>query len=348
MGKHIIFVGLSLVLTACGGMNYVGIETCNPGEITFPKEVKKVLMVNNAVAQPEKEGYTYTLLGVKQDTAKARADSALFDVCSACGRGILNASYFDDVLLLHDFLQEGGSQFAHLMDERLNESQVAALCEANGTDAVISLDKMLFKMDKQVTNIGAGFVSGTIKVEMKGIMRAYLPGRGKALATVLLEDSVEIQQSAESIKILDDYLPSPENALRLAGDYLGGKVASYFVPHWDEETRWYYSNASSRWKEAAAYAASSKWDEAGALWKKLYEKNKDGKTKAKLASNMALACEMDNRLDKAYEWAQIAYDSFCETEGDDSKDALLLKAYTEVLKGRIQSDKKLNAQIGNN
>ena len=308
MGKHIIFMGLSLVLTACGGMNYVGIETCNPGEITFPKAVKKVLMVNNAVAQSEKEGYTYTLLGVKQDTAKARADSALFDVCSACGRGILNASYFDDVLLLHDFLQEGGSQFAHLRDERLNESQVAALCEANGTDAVISLDKMLFKMDRQVTNIGAGFVSGTIKVEMKGIMRAYLPGRGKALATVLLEDSVEIQQSAESIKILDDYLPSPENALRLAGDYLGGKVASYFVPNW----------------------------------------NKDGKTKAKLASNMALASEMDNRLDKAYEWAQIAYDSFCETEGNDSKDALLLKAYTEVLKGRIQSDKKLNAQIGNN
>ena len=32
-------------------------------------------MVNNAVAQPEESGYTYTLLGVKQDTAKAKADS---------------------------------------------------------------------------------------------------------------------------------------------------------------------------------------------------------------------------------------------------------------------------------
>ena len=64
MDKRIIFAGLSLLLTACGGINYVGIETCNPGEVTFPKEVKKVLMVNNAVAQPEESGYTYTLLGI--------------------------------------------------------------------------------------------------------------------------------------------------------------------------------------------------------------------------------------------------------------------------------------------
>ena len=42
MDKRIIFAGLSLLLTACGGINYVGIETCNPGEVTFPKEVKKV------------------------------------------------------------------------------------------------------------------------------------------------------------------------------------------------------------------------------------------------------------------------------------------------------------------
>lgn len=348
MDKRIIFAGLSLLLTACGGINYVGIETCNPGEVTFPKEVKKVLMVNNAVAQPEESGYTYTLLGVKQDTAKAKADSALFDVCSACGKGILDAAYFDDVLLFHDFLQEGKNQLSDLRDQRLDEEQVGDLCEANGADAVISLDKMLFKMDKKVENLGAGFVSGRIKVEMKGIMRAYVPNRDKPLATVLVEDSVEFQQAAESVRILDYYLPSPNDALRLAGDYLGTRVASYFVPHWTEETRWYYNNANSRWKEAAAYATADKWDEAKALWQKLYEKNKDAKIKAKLASNLALACEMENQLDKAYEWAQKAYGSFCETEGDTSKDALLLKAYSDVLKERIESDKKLNTQIGNN
>ena len=69
MKKEIYLGGLSLLLTACGGINYVGIETCNPGEVTFPQDVRKVLMVNNAIAQPEKSGYTYSLLGVVQDTA---------------------------------------------------------------------------------------------------------------------------------------------------------------------------------------------------------------------------------------------------------------------------------------
>ena len=64
MKKEIYLGGLSFLLTACGGINYVGIETCNPGEVTFPQDVRKVLMVNNAMAQPEKSGYTYSLLGV--------------------------------------------------------------------------------------------------------------------------------------------------------------------------------------------------------------------------------------------------------------------------------------------
>ncbi|UKI46335.1 MAG: hypothetical protein L6V92_01190 [Phocaeicola vulgatus] len=37
MDKRIIFAGLSLLLTACGGINYVGIETCNPGRSDFPE-----------------------------------------------------------------------------------------------------------------------------------------------------------------------------------------------------------------------------------------------------------------------------------------------------------------------
>lgn len=346
MDKRIFFVGISFLLTACGGINYVGIETCNPGEVTFPNGVKRVLMVNNAVAQPEGSGYSYTLFGVKQDTAKAKADSALFDVCSACGKGILEASYFDDVLLLHDFLHEGKNQLTDLRDQRLSGDQISNLCEANGTDAVVSLDMMQFKMNKQVANMGAGFVAGSVKVKMNGILRAYVPGKDRPLATVLVEDSVEFQQAAENVKMLDAYLPTPDNALRAAGDYLGSKVASYFVPHWSEETRWYYNNANSRWKEAAAYAAVNKWSEAGEIWRMLYDKSKDKKTKAKLASNLALTSEMENHLDKAYEWAQMAYASFCETEGNASKDALLLKTYSDVLKGRIQSDKKLNLQIG--
>lgn len=342
--RSIIGIGLSVLLTACGGINYVGIETCNPGEVTFPPQAKKILMVNNALPQPEDSGYTYTLLGVVQDTATAKTDSALFDLCKACGRSILDASYFEDVLLLHDPLREKGRS---LSDIKLTQEQVADLCEANNVDAVVSLDKMLFSMNRKIENIGGGFLSGKIKVKMNGIMRVYLPERIQPLATILIEDSVFFEQIADNLRLLNLYLPVADDALRIAGDYLGDKVASYFVPHWNEENRWFYSSANSRWKEAMAYASAGNWDEAKEIWKLLYQSSSSDTKRAKLASNIALTEEMQNRLNEAYNWAGKAANLFQKSEGTESDNTKLLKAYQEVLRLRIQSDQKLNIQIGN-
>ena len=53
-----LFIGIAGLLSACSTINYVGIETYNPAEVTFPENVAKVLIVNNAVPQPEDAGYT--------------------------------------------------------------------------------------------------------------------------------------------------------------------------------------------------------------------------------------------------------------------------------------------------
>ena len=96
--RSILFIGIAGLLSACSTINYVGIETYNPAEVTFPENVAKVLIVNNAVPQPEDAGYEYTLQGEKQDTCKAKADSALFDACRTLGEAIVEASYFNDVI----------------------------------------------------------------------------------------------------------------------------------------------------------------------------------------------------------------------------------------------------------
>lgn len=342
MKKSISLIGLFLLLTACGGINYIGIETCNPGEVTFPHQVKTVLMVNNAVPQAEKSGYTYTLLGVVQDTATARSDSALFDLCASCGRAILDAAYFDDVRLFHDPLRE---QSSGISDVKLNKEQVEALCEYNEADAVISLDKMLFYMDKRVDPLGAGYLNGKITVKMSGILRAYLPEREQPLATVLIEDSVQFEQIAEDLRLLNLYLPSADKALRIAGDYLGNNLADYFVPHWSEETRWYYSSVNSRWKEATAYASKGEWGSAEQIWKKLYNSSSSDAARAKLASNIALTEEMQSQLQAAYDWACKSAELFRKSEGEKSSNTKLLNAYQEVLQHRVQADQKLNAQI---
>lgn len=330
------------LFSACSSMNYVGIETYNPAEITFPENVGKVLIVNNAIPQPDKSGFEYKLFGAIQDTARLNADSALVAVCQGLGKAILDVSYFDDVLLFNVPTRKDERFYS---DEKLTPEQILALCRETGADAVISVDRMLFETDVNVVAFPEGYVAGDIAVKMAGVMRAYIPGRSNPLATVLLSDSLFWSEAADNIALLSFVLPSPENAVRAAGQYIGAKASPNFVPHWKNETRWYYSGVGSQWKEASAYAATEKWEMAAARWKQLFERS-SGKNKAKAAANLALYHEMKSELAEALDWATQSLEMFKKSAGDDDRNTKLLNLYVEALTSRIHSDKKLNMQFG--
>lgn len=330
------------LLSACSTLNYVEIETYNPAEITFPENVGKILIVNNAIAQPKESGYTYTLYGNKQDTCQAVADSALFDACVSLGKSIVDAGYFNDVLLFNGSTRSDNHYYS---DNKLTPAQVAALCEANGVDAIISFDRLLFEMTKDISLFGGGYERGQINVHIGGVLRSYLPERDIPLATVLVNDSIFWDESADYKELLDLILPTPEEALRTAGRYIGAKALPNFVPYWASESRWYFTSAGSLWKEASAYAASGKWELAAERWKALYEKG-NWKAKAKAASNLALCEEMNGHLQKAHEWAFKSYELFKSKSGEDNHYTKLLKLYADALSQRILKDKKLNVQFG--
>lgn len=160
------------LLASCSSVSYVGIDTYNPAEITFPKSVGKILVVNNAVPQPDDVGCEFSLFGDKVDTCKVKADSALFDVCRGLGRSMADMSYFNDVLLYHDAVRKDDVYYE---DKKLTQDQVQALCDETGSDAVISLDRMLFESKKNVVAFAEGYVEGEIQVKMSGVVRGYLP-----------------------------------------------------------------------------------------------------------------------------------------------------------------------------
>lgn len=331
------------LLASCSSVNYVGIETYNPAEITFPDHVGKVLVVNNAIPQPADIGCEFMLFGDKVDTCRVKADSALFDACRGLGKAMADISYFNDVLLYHDAVRKDDVYYE---DRKLTQDQIKALCEETGTDAVISVDRLLFESKKNVMAYGDGYIGGEIQVRMSGVIRGYLPDRSNPLATVYVADSLFFAEDAPNLILLDKFLPSSENALRASAEYMGMKASPNFVPHWNNETRWYYTGMGTRWKEASAYAQSEKWDKAVEHWKHLYDNSDNWKVKARAASNIALGREMKTDLEDAYSWANKSYELFQKNEGKEGRNAQLLKLYVEVLRNRIRSDKKLNMQFG--
>lgn len=340
--RSALYVCMVCLLSACATVNYVDIETYNPAEVTFPGNVGKVLVVNNALPQPADKGYTYSLYGTNQDTCRAKADSALVDACRSLGKSIVDVSYFNDVLLYNGSTRSGSDYYS---DEKMTPAQVTALCDANGADAIISFDRLLFEMTKDVVKFAEGYVMGMVNVRMAGVLRSYLPGKELPLVTVYVADSLFWTESADNLKMLENILPAPDEALRAAGQYIGARVAPNFVPHWENESRWYFTGMGALWKEASAYASSEKWELAAERWQRLYATG-GWKTKARAASNLALCEEMNGHLQKAHEWATKSYDLFKKNSGDENNYTQLLKLYVDALSQRISDDRKLNVQFG--
>ncbi len=330
-------------ITSCGSINYLEIETYNPAEITFPEQVGKILIVNNAVPQPERSVCNYTYMGVMQDTCKVSVDSALIYACRTLGKAILEGDYFHDVLLYNEPLRTDNG---FLAEQKLTSDRVDDLCRETSADAVISLEKLLFVLKKEVKKTPEGYVEGTIRMDMGGMFRAYLPNRATPLASVQMNDSIFWSESGLVAAELDFLLPSFEEAVKIAGIYYGGKIYPNFVPYWQNETRWYYSSLGSDWKRASAFVRAGKWSEAGDVWKQLYQRASKEKTKAQAATNIALACEMEGLFDEALEWVGKASTLWKDNVGEDNRDRRLGDLYKEALQERIRLNRKLDQQIG--
>jgi hypothetical protein len=341
--KGFFYLLIAGLFTACSAVRYIEINTYNPSEATYPQTVRKVLIVNNALPQSPDVGYEFKLLGTVQDTCRANADSALFDACRALGAAIVESDFFDDVLLFQEATRRDNAFYA---DVRLSPEEVASLCGETGADAVISFDRLLFDMKKEIRAFQESYLTGSIRVDVKGIVRSYLPGRGNPLLTAFVSDSLFWIEDAYNPEELSLLLPAPDNALRIAGSYIGSKIYPLFVPHWNNEMRWFFTGSGARWKEATAYAVSEKWENASERWQYIYDRTTRWGDKAKAASNLALACEITGQMEKALGWAEISFGLFEKNRGADDSRTREQQLYVEVLKQRIADDGKLNLQFG--
>lgn len=340
----IIFYAIAfLFLVGCSTVKYIDIETYNPAEITFPKNVHRILMVNNALPQPSDSGYEYTIFGVNQDTARIRTDSALVDVCMTLGKTLAASPYFSDILMYEDAIRNDGQW---LLDAKLSKSQINSLCKENGAEAVISFDKLLFNAEKDVVYLGEGFILVNIKAYVKGIARSYVEDRDSPMATILIQDSLQWSYDYPDIETMNRYFPSTDDVLRVLASTVGERLSPNFIPYWDKEKRWIYKGQDTRWKEATAYAFNNNWKGAFNKWEKIYNSTRSDNVRAKAAANIALYYEMQTDLKNATEWANKSCELFKKNKGSENKYSKQQELYVIALMERIKANQKLNMQFG--
>ena len=94
-------------------------------------------------------------------------------------------------------------------------------------------------------------------------------------------------------------------------------------------------------RDAAVSLREGDWQEAGRLWKNLYDSLKKGKLKSRAAFNMALACEVQGMMSEAVDW--IEKSKSCAAKGSEEERAALF--YSTILQERAKDFQLLNLQM---
>lgn len=106
-------------------------------------------------------------------------------------------------------------------------------------------------------------------------------------------------------------LPPRKDAVLNAADIAGENTANFLVPHWTTVERMIYESGNVDLKPAQQLAIEGRWLEAAELWKKNVN-NPNKNIAAKCKYNMAVACEMNDELEAALNWAVESYHVFGE------------------------------------
>ncbi len=320
--KKYIMAGILLaatMLVSCGGLQPFTFDQLYPAEVTFPEQVRTVAVVNHAPAIPFPKKDLLTL-GRLEGDGKVLSESL--------AGGLADSHYFYQVVISDSAITQeltGG--------EILPQPVVDSLTQVLGVDMILSVDRIqLLTGKKEIYYPGLISPFAAFDLKIRPVVHAYIPSRVMPVVTISKVDSM-----------LWDLTPmlSDHDVVKEASQHTGITLVNQLVPHWKNVERIYFDGGNPDMRDAAVSLREGDWQEAGRLWKNLYDSLKKGKLKSRAAFNMALACEVQGVMDEAVSWIEKA--KSCASKGSEEERAALF--YSTVLQERAKDFQLLNLQM---
>ena len=193
--------------------------------------------------------------------------------------------------------------------DTLDEPAVSDICFRSKTDIVIILEGIYAWDTLFDSYIFHGFEGETGEAVLYDNMGLAITSRWSVfeassqnlLERYLYADTVIWSSDVYQVMERTIELPSPEKAYMEAFYWAGNGYGKRIVSTWDQVERFYYCTNNDMMKKACLEATNNNWREAAIIWKELAG-HKDKKLAAKAAFNMALVCELEDRLELAQNW----------------------------------------------
>jgi Family of unknown function (DUF6340) len=322
----------ALNLTSCmitDSARTTQIEIMKPGVFNLPGEINTVAIINRAPYQLDSVPFQY-LNGTKIETDTLVKYRTLSNNCVDALTGFFEKEgYFSKVNNYRDSLDVIYSS---------NETGIITpegLYRKTKSDICIFLDRFNFNVVAMYgfNDVVANGASLSWGISIKTDTLSYLYNQMDTL----------IYEAADFPLNLSDHAKLNLLATNSA-EYLGRFFGSKIIPTWLTVERLYYRSHNQNMLLAEKYALNNEWLKAAEIWNK-QTKNKNPKMAAKASYNMALACEMEGKLDAAIDWLVQSY-SLLKENNEEHKDNC--QRYIAVLAIRKKEIEKLAHQVRTN
>lgn len=323
MKKNLYIVclcGILLSVTACTSLQPFSYERLQPADVNFPGQIRKVGIVNNM--PPVHQDY-------KQVDYKSASLEGDGDVATeAFAQEVVSVGYFDEVVLYDQRIRKTTNPLELPIPKQTTDDLIRKL----DVDMLLSMERVNVELKESFMFVPGSL--GTVPAVdgvVTSVVRAYLKQREEPLFTIQKTDTLcwEITPKLSYGDVIKD-----------VSEYAAILPMQNLLPYWVEVERYYYDGGNVEMRDAGVFVREESWEEAAALWEKVYQKKK-GKAKMRAAYNLAVYSERKNDFDRAKEYLDTAYG----LSDENSFDQQLILIYRMRLEDECQKNLRLNVQM---
>ena len=306
--KHyIVFCLLLLGMPMVAQQWYFTIDEYRDAERTALRDVRRVLVVNNALVQPTDFGHSTVLDGKNQGGIEVALDRVpLYNMFSLTQ--LLDGSGEMDLVELLDKSQNSSTNYYQRMV--LSQQRANELLQRYNVDALLVLNQLVLYDVVEAFLTEEGGYYAYMQAFAQSHWNVYYADR-RPVRTITQADTLVWESNIENTRMQAlNKLPNRQEALLYLASEVGTKLGQSLVPSWEPVRRYLYDDDHAyvqqgleafryqRWQEAIGYWQQVANDESNVEGRKLKVKE-DKKAAAVATANMAIAYELLGDYDSA-------------------------------------------------
>ena len=279
---------------------YFSVDERYPAERQQLQGKQRILVVNNALTQPQDFGHTTVIDGENQNHAEIDLSRSILYCLFSVTQTMESTGEFNTVELM-DISQNHSTNY--YTRTPLTFSQAERLCTDYQADALLTLNQLVLYDIVESFPTDEGTYYAYLQAYAQSHWTIHYAGQTRE-ATFTQADTLlwESQLHYNRTQSLSD-LPSRQEALLYLARELGNRMGSSFAPSWQTTRRYIYELPDL---QAGLDAFRlQRWNSAINQWLTIVD-SKDKKAAACAAANIAIAYEMLGDYASACDYAQRA------------------------------------------